>query len=125
MKEGFIVGVAGALGAISRFTMSEISSTMFHFPLGTLLVNLIGTFFLCFLTVGASSFLHAHPIVYRAITIGFLGAFTTFSAFSMETMQLVQREEWFIAIVYVTASLFAGLSAGIVGFRLSRKRVRG
>lgn len=124
MRETIFIGCGGALGAILRFTLSELFIIIETFPLTTLLINLLGTFLLCFIAAGASSFLHTHQILYRTITIGFLGAFTTFSAFSIETVQLVQRGEWFIAIIYVTASLVGGMSAGIVGNRLSRKRVR-
>lgn len=114
-----IVGVGGALGAMARFGLSGwvqgfVNST---FPLGTMVVNIIGSFLL-----GLSLYLLESTAptteVRSFITIGFLGAFTTFSTFSYEALVLFQGGEWGRGTLYTGGSLVLGLMGVLAGLGL-------
>lgn len=94
------------------------------FPISTLTVNMIGTFLLCFIIAGAFRTLSAHKDVQDIVTTGFLGSFTTFSALSVETLLLVENNQFILAGLYVLCSIIGGLSVGALGFRLGGKQVR-
>ena len=94
------------------------------FPFRRLTVNVIGTFLLCFIIAGAFRTLSAHKDVQDIVTTGFLGSFTTFSALSMETVLLVEKDQFILAGLYVIFSVIGGLSAGVLGFYLGSKKVR-
>jgi CrcB protein len=114
-----LVAVGGALGAVARFSLSGwvqgfLSSS---FPLGTLIVNVLGSFLL-----GLSFYLLESLAVSaetRAmVTIGFLGAFTTFSTFSYEAIVLLEGGEWVRGGMYVGSSLVLSLAGVVVGLAL-------
>jgi len=113
--------IFGAAGTLARYGLQGIvqyraGST---FPTGTLAVNLLG----CFLLGGITQFgLHrlTLPPDWRiGISIGFLGAFTTFSTFSLETLRLLENGEWLRAFLYMGMSLIGGLLAIVVGMRIA------
>ena len=90
MQTVLFIGVGGFLGAITRFLLSSFvqKSTDTFFPIGTLSVNVLGGFLIGFLALYFEQ--HLNP-EYRALVItGFLGALTTFSTFSYETVMLIE-----------------------------------
>lgn len=114
------VAVGGSLGAVSRYW---VSNTTYHwlgqdFPHGTLAVNLLGSMAMGFLSV---LLVHRFPISDEArigLLAGFLGSFTTFSTFAMDTLQLAANDAVFKAVLYVLLSVslcilgvWAGLAA--------------
>lgn len=110
------VALGGALGALARYGISgwvydRMGET---FPWGTLVVNVLGCLALGavvrWLQVSAVS-----PEMRPFLTIGLLGAFTTFSTFSFETVALLQDGQWTKAGVYLGASVLVGLAAVIAG----------
>ena len=110
------VALGGALGALARYGIGGwVYDRMGEaFPWGTLVVNVLG----CFLLGVAVRWLQvsaASPALRPFLTIGLLGAFTTFSTFSFETVALVQDGQWARAGVYVGASVAAGLLAMVAG----------
>ncbi len=113
------VALGGALGALARYGISgwvydRMGET---FPWGTLVVNLVGCLALGlvirWLQVSAVA-----PEVRPFATIGLLGAFTTFSTFSYETVALLQEGQWWRAGLYVGGSVALGLIAMLVGMGL-------
>lgn len=84
------------------------------FPWGTLLINLIGSFILGFATRSAAV-LPVSPEVRGMVTIGFCGAFTTFSTFTFETVGLLQQGAWGRGAAYAFGSLALGLVAMVMG----------
>ena len=124
MKKLLWIGLAGAAGAIMRVLIGQVVPNVSGFPISTLTVNMIGTFLLCFIIAGAFRKLSAHKDVQDIVTTGFLGSFTTFSALSMETVLLVENNQFILAGLYVLCSIIGGLSAGALGFHLGRKKVR-
>lgn len=119
-----LIGIGGMVGAIARYSMSILFINNNGFPYATLFTNLIGCFLLSYLA-------HHHMIrnklpteVYKAITVGVIGAFTTFSTFAVETIELLNSHV-FVAIAYVAASIGLGLLCCYGGYRLAtRKQVQ-
>lgn len=111
MKSVLLVGAGGAAGSILRYLVSVAATATLgdRFPWGTLAVNIAGS-----LAIGVLASLTVQDAVRLLVVTGLLGGFTTFSAFSLETAQLWQRDPR-LAMLYVAASVgggFAGLAAG-------------
>lgn len=124
MKQALYVGFAGAIGAICRVGIGRLFIDASDFPMSTLTVNLIGTFILCLLSAGVIQRLTADKQIQTAVTTGFIGSFTTFSAFSMETVNLMQDGQVMLAIFYVAVSVIGGLAIGLFGFMIGRRMVK-
>ena len=97
------VGLGGFLGAVSRYSVGLILPTTV-FPWATLVVNAIGCLAIAILAARA---LPTHVSLF--LIPGFLGAFTTFSAFGLETMRLLQNNQPWLAAANIAANLFIGL----------------
>ncbi|MCM3710234.1 fluoride efflux transporter FluC [Sporosarcina luteola] len=123
MKQALFVGIAGAIGAICRIGIGRLLEGSSEFPIGTLTANLLGTFILCLLGAGVIHRLTADQKLQTAITTGFLGSFTTFSAFSMETVSLFQNGQLVLSIMYFSSSIIGGLVVGIIGLRIGNRMV--
>ncbi|MBC1569458.1 fluoride efflux transporter CrcB [Listeria sp. FSL L7-1425] len=112
------VGIFGALGGMCRYAMNLWLSGG-GFPYATLAVNLIGCFLLAFLMPFLAEKSRISLVLLNGIGTGFIGAFTTFSAFSVDTIQLLQNGEVILAVSYVFASLLGGLVMVKLGRTLS------
>ena len=112
----------GALGALGRFWMSQGVYRLLgrDFPWGTLAVNVLGSFLMGLLFVLFVERLAAAPEVRSAVLVGFLGAFTTFSTFSMETLTLIETGYLGKAFLNMAASLLLCVLACWIGVRLGR-----
>ena len=116
------VMLGGSLGAVSRYLVSSyINKTLgLAFPVGTLFVNVIGSFVLAFFTILTIEKLAIDPLVRLFFAVGFLGAFTTFSTFSYETVALFQDGEIYKAISNIILNNFLSILASILGVILAR-----
>ena len=119
------VALGGALGALARYGISGwVYDRMGEsFPWGTLVVNLLG----CLVLGVAIRWLQVTavaPGVRPFLTIGLLGAFTTFSTFSYETVALLQEGQWLRAGLYVGGSVALGLIAMMAGMALATTLAR-
>ncbi|HEX9774376.1 MAG TPA: fluoride efflux transporter CrcB [Actinomycetota bacterium] len=116
------IGLAGFAGAVSRYAVEGWVSnrTRGDLPWGTLVVNVSGCFLLGFLFALLTERFLPHPHVRAALTIGFLGAYTTFSTLAFETMRLAEDGAGLLAAANVAASLGAGLVAVYAGTWLGR-----
>jgi fluoride exporter len=115
------VGAGGFLGATARYLLALWVDARFEtpFPVATLLINVSGSFVLGTLS-GALEFATMPPEFRLALGVGFLGAYTTFSTFTYETLRLVEGGDALIAFGYVAASVVAGLGAAVLGLALGR-----
>ncbi|MGC1106004.1 MAG: fluoride efflux transporter CrcB [Candidatus Acidiferrales bacterium] len=115
-----LLAVFGIAGTLARYGLEGAvqSRSGASFPYGTLVVNLVG----CFLLGVVGKFSLDHVVIspdWRiALTVGFFGAFTTFSTFSWETVRMLEDGEWTKGMVYVAASVVIGLIVMLVGMRI-------
>jgi len=112
------IALGGALGALSRWFVGGWiqRAAGSGFPLGTLVVNVTGSFLLAFL-MGLLEGTAAPPAWRSFLAVGFCGAYTTFSTFSFESARLLQGGEWGRASVYLVGSVAVSLAATLIGFR--------
>ncbi len=111
-----VVGLGGAIGAVSRYLVSGWVQRLAggFFPWGTLAVNVAGSLALGFVLVWLQSTLSSAEL--RAFAaIGVLGSFTTFSTFSYEALAMLRDGEWWRAGGYTTGSVLLGLVAVSLG----------
>lgn len=120
--EILIVGFGGFLGAIARFLVTKFSTKIFgnYLPYGTLLVNISGSFLLglFYALIANKLFASHHPRVF--IGVGFMGAFTTFSSFSVETLNLAKNGNYALALANVALNVVLSLSAAYAGMALAK-----
>ncbi|MFY9578866.1 MAG: CrcB family protein [Gaiellaceae bacterium] len=115
----FAVALAGAAGASARYGLDLLfKRDAHHIPWVTIGINVSGSFALGVLVAVLDA--HPHPAVRPAITIGFLGAYTTFSTLSLETYRLIVRGHVGLAGTYAVGSLAAGLAAVTAGVAVGR-----
>lgn len=122
MLRTMAIAVGGAMGALSRFWLSTQVYAWLgkQFPYGTLTVNVLGSFFIGFLAIWLLDRLIS-PEWRAAILIGFLGAFTTFSTFSLETLNLIENGEQLKALSNIGLSVGLCLIAVWLGMQLARQ----
>jgi len=122
VREILYIAVAGGLGALGRYSISGLAQRIFGdaFPYGTLVVNILGSFLLGFV-MQASMNTDLFPRNLRlAVTIGFLGAFTTFSTFSYETLGYIEDGAWLTAGLNILTNVVPGIIAVFLGILLGR-----
>ncbi len=121
MHQLLLIAVGGSLGAIARYGLSTIIYNNINtlFPWGTLIVNLTGCFFIgVFIELFETTII---PVQWRSfITIGFLSAYTTFSTYSLETINLLREGEIGLAVSNIFWSNFIGITLVLIGIYFSR-----
>jgi CrcB protein len=117
-----LVAVFGAAGAVSRYWLDGWVSDMTHgqFPWGTFVVNLLGAFALGIVVALTTERLVLSPDWRVALGIGFLGAFTTFSTYTYETVKLAEDGAIGLALMNSIGMLALGLIAAVLGLALGR-----
>ncbi|MCL1136543.1 fluoride efflux transporter CrcB [Shewanella hafniensis] len=124
MNNILLVAFGGSIGAVLRYLISIFMIQVFgsSFPFGTLLVNVIGSFFMGVIyALGQMS--HISPELKALIAVGLLGALTTFSTFSNETLLLMQEGDWLKAILNVVLNLSLCLFMVYLGQQLVFSRI--
>jgi CrcB protein len=117
------IAVGGAIGSVLRYTLGVGVQRLAHvgFPVGTLIVNLIG----CILVgVLARHFLNDEtaPVLRAGLTVGFCGGFTTFSTFTLETVGLIMAGNWPKAAAYIALSVVTCVAGTATGFHVASIR---
>lgn len=116
MMEFLLVAIGGFLGAILRFIISKKLNHRFRFTyFGTFVVNILGSLALGFLIN-----IQLHTNINLLISIGFLGAFTTFSTFKFENFALLQSKQRKQFFLYLIVTYTIGLSFAAIGFWLAK-----
>jgi len=118
----FSVALGGALGAMLRYGLSGWlhSATGWLFPIGTLAVNILGSFIIgMVLELGSGRYLFS-PEARLLLTTGFCGGLTTFSTFSYETVALLEEQQWVPAAGNVLLNVAVCLVAAYLGAALAR-----
>jgi len=123
IKALMLIAAGGAFGAVSRYGVSLGVYGMFGraFPYGTLFVNVAGSFLMGLLSILLIERFNLGPEWRAAILIGFLGSFTTFSTFSIETLNLLEQGDVSRALLNMFVSLVLCLLAVLFGVSLGRQ----
>jgi CrcB protein len=120
MRTWVSIGFAGAVGVLARHAVQQIVPRHGGVPWGTLLVNVSGAFILGFLFTLIVRRFEAPMWVQESLLVGFLGGYTTFSAFSLETFLMIERGRIALAASYSLGSVLGGVTAVFVGIHLGR-----
>ncbi len=122
MERIIAIGLAGALGALSRYGLQSLVNEVAGRPsiVGTLLANLSGAFLLGLLIAATENRLELSSVARAGIAIGFLGSYTTFSTFMFESVTRLENGEVLLVLAYVAASIILGLALAYAGLQIGR-----
>lgn len=117
----FMILAGGAVGSLARYILSGLPYRFLDqvFPWGTLMVNLIGSFIIGVLW-GIFEEQNLSPNFRSLIFVGFLGGFTTFSTYSLETLNFLRDGEYKLGLVNVLANNILGIGLALAGFVIAR-----
>lgn len=121
LKNLLIIGSGGFIGSIARYLVSQLNLTVsFHsIPVGTLAVNVIGSFLIGFLTGIAEKSMLLSPEWRLFLMVGLCGGFTTFSTFTGENLMLAHNGQLLTVLLYTGLSIFLGFLAVYLGYVLT------
>ena len=117
------VAIGGAFGATLRYliNISPLANLFEKFPFPTFFINIVGSFFIGFLFALFTDKFAPNENFRLALTVGFLGAFTTFSTFELEIFELVRERYFTMAFLYLFLSVLIGFIGVLAGVWLARK----
>jgi CrcB protein len=112
-----LIGVGGAIGANARYLVSTWAAGRYgvSFPYGTFLINATGSVLIGFVLTLLAAFLGSSPEARLMLVTGFLGAYTTFSTFTYETIALVREAEFRPALLNALGSVVLGVAGCAIG----------
>jgi fluoride exporter len=116
------IALGGAFGSVARFLSVRGVQMVLGgaTPWSTTFVNVVGSFAMGFLVIFLARKFTSNDGLRFFLTTGFLGGFTTFSAFSQDVMRLIQSGENGVALLYVLVSVLVSIAAGFAGFALAQ-----
>lgn len=117
-----MVAIGGALGAVGRYSATKWINAHVSgvFPWATLSINIVGSIVMGLLFVLVNERMPSLEAYRPLLMVGFLGAFTTFSTFSLEIVSLLHQQAWLSALSYLSLSCFLGVSGAALGILLGR-----
>ncbi len=117
------VAAGGAFGAVLRYliNISPLANLFEKFPFPTFFINIVGSFFIGFLFILFTDKFAPNDNLRLAMTVGLLGAFTTFSTFELEIFELVRERYFTMAFLYLFLSVLIGFIGVLAGVWLARK----
>jgi len=125
MTRILLVGLAGALGTLSRYGIGVWAGRTLGagFPYGTFIVNVAGCFLIALVSQLALSTTLVSPTLRLTLTTGFMGGLTTYSSFNYETTNLLRERGWAAGLTNVGLTLGACFAAGLLGLVMARRLV--
>jgi len=123
MKELLVVAGGGAIGAVARYLAFVLAGQLLGpgFPFGTLIVNILGSFMMGLLIEAMALAWSASQEARLFLVVGVLGAFTTFSTFSLDVAVLYERGRPVLVAAYVLASVIGSVGALFAGLHVMRR----
>lgn len=119
MMQLIAVAAGGAIGAVCRYSVGLLAANLV-FPWGTMIVNIAGSFLMGLLMAAFAQVWDASQATRLFLTVGILGGFTTFSAFSLDSILLLEKGQTLAAVFYIVASVILSLGALALGMMLIR-----
>jgi len=117
----FLVAVGGALGASLRYLTSILFKYFFYYSfVGTLAANVLGSFLIGLFIYLVQNKIFSQDLIRYFFIVGVLGSYTTFSAFSFETIELLTNNKLFLSFIYIILSLVFCLIAAYVGLNINK-----
>lgn len=122
MTTTLLVAMFGAVGVIARYMIDlQVQQwALADFPISTFAINCIGSFAIGMIYIGGAEAALLSKELATALTVGLLGGFTTFSAFSIQTFQLIERGKLAAAALYLIGSPLLGVACATVGVFVAR-----
>ena len=121
MTNLFLIAAGGALGASLRYLTSIFFKYFFYYSfVGTLVANVLGSFFIGLLICLLQNKSLSQDLIRYFFIIGILGSYTTFSAFSFETIDLLTNNKLLLSFIYIILSLVLCLIAAYVGLNINK-----
>jgi CrcB protein len=122
MRTYLAIAIGGTLGCWARYGMTNLVQAIYgrEFPYATLAINVLGSFLMGFLFIETLERLTVSPYVRIGILTGFIGGFTTFSTFAMETLLLAEQGDVGKGALYVALSVALGFVAALSGAFIAR-----
>lgn len=123
LKHCLAIGIAGFIGALARFFISHAANRWCTtaFPVGTLFINLSGSFILGWFMTVAGNRWHVSDTLRLAVAVGFVGSYTTFSTWMYESTALMELRQTSKACLYLLGSVALGLAAVQLGVWCARR----
>jgi len=121
IKQVLLIGFGGFIGSVARFYVSKLNLTyeIMAIPIGTLTINILGSFLIGFLTGIAEKSPIMTADLRLLLMVGLCGGFTTFSSFTNENLMLMHNGQFLSILLYTGLSLLLGFSAVYLGFTAS------
>lgn len=123
MLDYLVIAFFSFIGGTARYWLGVWIPAVSGFPLGTLLVNLLGCFIFSWLVKHILSDIDVSARLVLGVGVGFCGALTTFSSFALDTMKLVQSDQIGLAFIYLLLSFFGGLAMTVLGEMIYHRKV--
>jgi CrcB protein len=122
MQKIGLIGLAGLVGTLGRYWLSDLVARRYGetFPVGTLLVNIVGCFLAGLLFYLLSERFQTSETLQAIVLVGILGGFTTFSSFGLQTFALIRHGELSLAALYIVASNIGGILMAWAGYSLAK-----
>ena len=113
------IAIGGAIGAVFRYVLGNQISVIFgtNFPFSILIINVIGSFFMGMAIESFNLFSISNEPLQKFLTVGILGAFTTFSTFSLDALDLIMKNRISDAFLYVSASVLLAIVFLLLGIQ--------
>ena len=113
MKVVIFIAIGGMFGALSRYYLGQqvIKYFGYYFPLQTIIINVIGSFLIGLIFEISRTKFSLNEELRLLIMVGFLGSFTTFSAFTLDFFLLIEREEILLSFMYIVVSVMISILA--------------
>ena len=125
MRKYLFIALGGMSGSILRFAVKNLQIFDYHgiFPVNIIAINIVGSFLLALILTVAFEIRDFDSDIRNGLTVGLLGAFTTFSAFCAESVGFLTSGAYFSAILYISVTILAGLFATYSGYFFAREVV--
>jgi CrcB protein len=122
VKDFLAISIAAIAGANFRYFLSRLAAREFGtvFPVGTLIINILGSFIVGFFIIWTSERVLLDPRWRLLVAVGFCGSFTTFSSYAFETMSYFEQGQWGLMLTNVLSNNLLCLGGALAGIALAR-----